>query len=151
MRGANYMSARVPMVRRGRGMGQASAPWGGITPGSPCYDATHDGGIIHCAGVTNVLLDSLPFGPSATTTCSAAEMQCFQAAADALASNPADPGAAAILNGGAAGGAGGANPASTPDVCSAAIGFSCSTVAIGVACVLGLLMLAPLLTAGRRY
>lgn len=154
MKGSNYISARTPMVpgmRRRRGMGQASAPYGGIAPGSPCYDASHDGGIIHCAGITNVLLDSLPFGPSATTTCSAAEMQCFQNAANALAANPDDPNAAAVLNGGAAGGAGGANPASTPDACTAAIGFSCSTVAIAVAAVLGLLMLAPLMTAGRRY
>lgn len=144
------MSARTPMVRtRRRGMGQASAPYGGIAPGSPCYDASHDGGIIHCAGFSNVLLDAIPFiGKPATTTCSDAEMQCFQNAATALASNPTDPNALAILNGGASGGAGGSEPS---DACTAAVGFSCSTLAIGAAAVLALLMLAPLMTAGRRY
>lgn len=114
--------------RSRRGMGQASAPPGGIAPGSACYDASHDGGEIHCASAANVLLSALPFNSPTggmTTTCSAAELACLQSA-------PAD-----VLNA----------AAQTPDVCTQAVGISCPLVMIGVVLVL---IAVPLLTAGSK-
>jgi hypothetical protein len=115
-------------ARRSRGMGQVSAPPGGIAPGSSCYDPSHDGGEIHCASAANVLLSALPFNSPTggmTTTCSAAELACLQTA-------PAD-----VLNA----------AAQTPDVCTSAVGISCPVVMIGVVL---LLIAVPLLTAGSR-
>lgn len=95
------------------GLGDVQPPAGGIAPGSACYDPSHDGGIIHCASATNVILSALnPFGQQMTTTCSPQETACFQTA-------PPD-----VLN---------QNP--TNDVCGTAIGINCSTL-LGIAAVL---------------
>jgi hypothetical protein len=53
-------------------------PSGGIAPGTACYDASHDGGQIHCASWENVLLSAIPGSTPMTTACSAAELACLQ-------------------------------------------------------------------------
>lgn len=72
----------------------------GIPPGNSCYDATHDPGDVHCASASDVIA-SIFSSQSETTTCSAQEESC-------LAANPS----AAI----------------TGDVCTQAVGLSCSTL-----------------------
>ena len=97
-----------------------SAPAGGIAPGSACYDASHDGGIIHCAGASDVLLSALnPFSQHMTTACSPAEEACFQTASpDVLNQNP------------------------TLDFCGKNIGINCSTLfGIGLVAVAAVLIL----------
>jgi hypothetical protein len=98
------------------GLGTVAPPAGGLAPGSPCYDPTHDGGIIHCASISNVLLSALnPFSQQMTTTCSDAENACLQtASANTLNQNP------------------------TSDLCGNTIGINCSTL-IGIG--LGLVVL----------
>lgn len=134
----NYVRPNTPMVRR-RGMGQASvsAPPGGIAPGSPCYDPSHDGGEIHCASYANVFLSALnPWSQNMTTTCSDAEMACFNGGAAPVGS-VVSPDQAAILN---------ATP-TPPDLCASTIGMSCMSAGlIAAAAIFGLL----LLTGGRR-
>lgn len=53
-------------------------PSAGIAPGSSCYDASHDGGLIHCASWGDVILSAIPGSTPMTTTCSPAEVACFQ-------------------------------------------------------------------------
>lgn len=72
----------------------------GLPPGNSCYDATHDPGDIHCASVSDVIASIFSSQPE-TTTCSQQELSC-------LASNP--------------------NAAVTGDVCTQAVGLSCSTL-----------------------
>lgn len=116
--------ARLGVLSLGN-LGQTvQPPAGGVAPGSPCYDSTHDGGEIHCASVANVLLSAInPFAQSMTTTCSDAEEACLQTAAPAT------------LN----------NPTGTPtiaDACTAALGVSCTSLAMfGVLGIVGLLFL----------
>lgn len=78
-----------------RGLGTVSPPATGIAPGSPCYDAAHDGGEVHCASLANVMLSAIPFnGPSMTTSCSDAEMACLQTAGPEVLNAPGgDPSA----------------------------------------------------------
>ena len=115
-------------ARRSRGVGQVTAPPGGIAPGSPCYDSSHDAGEIHCASASNVLLSALPFNSPTggmTTNCSAAELACLQTAPDS------------VLNA----------PAQTVDVCSQTFGISCPILVLGA---LALLVAIPLLTGASR-
>ena len=95
-----------------------SAPAAGLAPGSSCYDATHDGGEIHCASIANVLLSAInPFAASMTTTCSDAEMACLQTAP------------ASVLS-------------AATDICTPVLGISCSSLAIfGVIGIVGLMLL----------
>ena len=125
-------------ARRSRGVGQVSAPPGGIAVGSPCYDPSHDAGEIHCASFANVILSAFnPFSTPMTTTCSSAETACLNGGA-APVGTTVTPAQAAILNASA-------TPATDP--CSSVIGMSCMTAAlIAGAVVLGL----AFMKGGRR-
>ena len=72
----------------------------GIAPGNACYDATYDPGDIHCASASDVIA-SIFSSQESTTSCSAAEESCL-----------------------------GANPSAavTGDICTQAVGLSCSTL-----------------------
>jgi hypothetical protein len=84
------------------------APTGGIAPNCPCYDATHDAGLIHCASATSVIANALnPFSQQMTTNCSASETACLQTTPTATLLSCANT-----------------------DPCTGAIGISCSTLAL---------------------
>ena len=125
------------MIRRGMGQATVSAPPGGIAPGSPCYDPAHDAGELHCASASNVLLSALnPWSTNMTTTCSDAELACFNGGPAPVGST-VTPAQAAILNA----------PAAAADVCTSTIGMSCMSAGlIAAAVVLGLMFLK----GGRR-
>lgn len=98
-------------------------PSAGIPPGSPCYDASHDGGQVHCVSAANVIAGAMnPFGPQQTTTCSAAEIACLQTA----------------------------GPQTPPDMCATSLGMSCSTLLMGVGVMLLAITLLPALMGARR-
>jgi hypothetical protein len=123
-------------ARRSRGVGQTTIapPAGGIAPGSPCYDPSHDNGEYHCASLTSVLLSALPFNSPTggmTTNCSAAEQACF-----AGGSTP---------SGGILTAAQQAVLASTTatDACTPVVGISCNNLLlIGLAVLAGVVVLA---------
>lgn len=106
------------MTMQTMSLGDVQAPPAGLAPGSQCYDSSHDGGEIHCASVSNVLLSALnPFAASMTTTCSDAETACLQTAPPA------------VLNAAA-------------DICTPVLGMSCSSLAIfGVIGIIGFMLL----------
>ena len=116
----------MPLVRT-MNLGDTSnvqPPAGGVAPGSPCYDPTHDGGEIHCASVSSVMLSALnPFAQSETTTCSDQELACFQTAPPSVLNNPT-------------------GSPTLSDACSAVVGVSCTSLAVfGVIGIVGLLLL----------
>jgi hypothetical protein len=89
---------------------------GGILPGSPCYDGSHDTGEAHCSTLASVALSAInPFSTGQTTTCSASEQTCLAAC--------------------------GGN-CSGSDVCASTIGLDCPTIAILV--VLGFVLIKVL-------
>lgn len=106
------------MTMRTMSLGDVSPPAAGLAPGTQCYDSSHDGGEVHCASVSNVLLSALnPFGQSMTTTCSDAELACLQTAP------------ASVLN-------------AATDICTPLIGMSCSSLAMfAVIGVVGIMLL----------
>jgi hypothetical protein len=128
-------------ARRSRGMGQLalSAPGGGISPGSSCYDASHDAGMIHCSSLWNVIGSAFnplsqsgnPDYPLLTTNCSAAEAACLTAATGTTIP-------ASVL------GTTGSTPAPLPtDACTQMIGVSCSNLVwVGLAVLAGVVVLA---------
>jgi len=131
--GAIDISTLARAARRSRGMGQVTAPPGGIAPGSPCYDPSHDAGEIHCASAANVMLSAFnPWATNMTTTCSVPELDCFNGG-PAPVGSVVSADQAAILN---------APATAATDPCTPVIGMSCMTAGvIAAAIVVGLVLL----------
>lgn len=141
---------------RGNGLSHGLGDLGDLAPGQPCYDGSHDPGVIHCVSFADVVLSALnPFSNKMTTTCSNAENSCLTPARGADGNCP--PGSLPTPGGGCyspsclTGQTVQADGTCTEsDWCAGAIGISCRTLAIGGVAVFVALSILPALLGGRR-